>query len=51
MVHKNIVALYAAFMENKQLCMIMEYAAGGELLKYIKDEGKLTEVSARKIFA
>ena len=32
LVHKNIIALYHAFIEGKQLCMIMEYAAGGELL-------------------
>lgn len=30
--HKNIVQLYHAFIEGKQLVMIMEYAGGGELL-------------------
>lgn len=38
-------------MEGKQLCMIMEYASGGELLKYVEDNGKLNEVEARTIFA
>ena len=36
LVHKNIVALYAAFMENKSVCMIMEYAGGGEVRKYVE---------------
>lgn len=28
----------------------MEYAAGGELLKYVEEKGKMNEVEARKIF-
>ena len=30
--------------------MIMEYAGGGELLKFVEERGKLNEVDARKIF-
>jgi len=30
--------------------MIMEYAGGGELLKYVEDNQKLGEVEARRIF-
>jgi len=30
--------------------MIMEYAAGGELLKYVEDNGNIPEPDARKIF-
>ena len=48
--HKNIVALYHAFLEGKQLCMIMEYAAGGELYKYVEEKKRLTETEARRIF-
>ena len=33
--HKNIVELYHAFVENKQLIMIMELARGGELMQYV----------------
>ena len=33
--HKNIVELYNAFMEGKQLIMIMELARGGELMEYV----------------
>ena len=51
LVHKNIVALYAAFMEGKQVCMIMEYAGGGEVLKYVEKKGKLGEIESRKIFS
>ena len=48
--HKNIIALYHAFLEGKQLCMIMEYAAGGELFKYVEEKHRLNEIEARKIF-
>lgn len=48
--HKNIVQLYHAFVEGKQLCMIMEYASGGELYKYVEEKGRLNEIEARKIF-
>ena len=48
--HKNIIALYHAFLEGKQLCMIMEYAAGGELFKYVEEKQRLNEIEARKIF-
>jgi serine/threonine protein kinase len=30
--------------------MIMEYAGGGELLKYVEEHGKLHECDARRIF-
>ena len=33
--HKNIVELYHAFLEGKQLIMIMELARGGELMQYV----------------
>lgn len=48
--HKNIISLYDAFIENKEFVMIMEYASGGELLKYVEDSGRLTEVEARRFF-
>lgn len=47
--HKNIVELYYAFMEGKQLIMIMELARGGELLDFVSKHGKLSEMDARKI--
>jgi serine/threonine protein kinase len=30
--------------------MIMEYAAGGELLKYVEEHGTVNEIEARRIF-
>ena len=47
--HKNIVELYHAFVEGKQLIMIMELAKGGELMQYVQNKGKLDEKEARKI--
>ena len=47
--HKNIVELYHAFVEGKQLIMIMELASGGELMEYVQKMGKLNEIEARKI--
>lgn len=47
--HKNIVELYHAFVEGKQLIMIMELASGGELMEYVSKRGKLSEIEARKI--
>jgi serine/threonine protein kinase len=37
-------------MDGKQLIMIMEYAGGGELLKYVEEHGKVNEMEARRIF-
>mmetsp|Transcript_1704 Transcript_1704/g.1166 ORF Transcript_1704/g.1166 Transcript_1704/m.1166 type:complete len:111 (+) Transcript_1704:275-607(+) len=48
--HKNIVQLYHAFLDGKQLIMIMEYAGGGELLAYVEQNEKLGELEARSIF-
>jgi serine/threonine protein kinase len=49
--HKHIIELYHVFLEGKQLCMIMEYAGGGELLAYVEQQvdGRLNEVDARTI--
>lgn len=47
--HKNIVELHHAFVEKKQLIMIMEFAGGGELLGYLKKRGNLNEIEARQI--
>jgi len=47
--HKNIVELYHAFVEGKQLIMIMELAKGGELMHHVQREGKLDEKTARNI--
>jgi serine/threonine protein kinase len=47
--HKNIIQLYHAFVEGKQLVMIMECAAGGELYKWVEERGQIGEVETRRI--
>ena len=47
--HKNIIELYHAFVEGKQLIMIMEIANGGEVLAYVLKKERLSEVDARNI--
>ena len=47
--HKNIIELYHAFVEGKQMIMIMELASGGELTDYVGKKGRLDEIEARKI--
>lgn len=41
--------LYHAFLEGKQLIMIMELAKGGELMEYVQKKGTLVEKDARHI--
>jgi serine/threonine protein kinase len=41
--HKNIIELYHAFLEGKNLIMIMELAAGGEVLGYVMKKERLSE--------
>lgn len=47
--HKNIIQLYHAFVEGKQLVMIMECAGGGELYKWVEERGRVGEVESRRI--
>jgi serine/threonine protein kinase len=47
--HKNIIELYHAFLEKKQLIMIMEFATGGELLKLLQSRKTMNEVDTRRI--
>jgi len=47
--HKNIIELYHAFLEKKQLIMIMELADGGELLGYLEKHGTMNEIDMRTI--
>lgn len=47
--HKNIIQLYHAFVDGKQLVMIMECAAGGELYKWVEERGRVSEPETRRI--
>ena len=50
LVHSNIIKLYHAFLLKTDVVLIMEYISGGELYKFVKDKGDLTELEARNIF-
>ena len=48
--HKNIIKLYNNFVLKNELLLIMEYAEGGELMKYVEEKKGLSEIEARLIF-
>ena len=48
--HNNIIHLYKAFVQKKEVIMIMEYAGGGELQERVELKGSLNEFDARDIF-
>jgi len=48
--HNNIIHLYKAFVQKKEVILIMEYAEGGELLERVEKKGSLSELDARDIF-
>ena len=48
--HYNIIKLYQVIETKNTICMIMEYAEGGELFYYILEKKFLPEDEARKIF-
>ena len=48
--HSNIIKIYQVKESLTTLCMIMEYAEGGELFNYIIDKGYLSEDESRYIF-
>lgn len=35
--HRNIIRLYSAFVVNTDICLIMEYADGGELFDFVRE--------------
>ena len=48
--HYNIIKIYQVKETSNTICMIMEYAEGGELFNYIIDKGYLSEEESRLIF-
>ena len=48
--HYNIIKIYQVKETTNTICMIMEYAEGGELFNYIIDQGYLSEDESRNIF-
>jgi len=47
--HKHIIRLYSAFVVNTDICLIMEYADGGELVDLVREKDGLSEIEARNI--
>lgn len=48
--HNNIIHLHKAFVQKKEVILIMEYAGGGELLERVDKKGSLGELDTRDIF-
>ena len=48
--HYNIISIYQVKENSSTLCIIMEYAEGGELFNYIIEKGCLSEEESRNIF-
>ncbi|ORY35255.1 kinase-like protein [Rhizoclosmatium globosum] len=48
--HPNIINLYSIMETEDECFVVMEYAAGGELIEYIAARNYLTEREARKFF-
>ena len=48
--HPNIIKLYEAFEDSRNIYLIMEVCEGGELFDRIIDKGQFTETEARTIF-
>lgn len=48
--HSNIIRLLEVFESQKHLLMVMEYAGGGDLLKFLKERGPMKESDAKFVF-
>lgn len=48
--HKNILKLHGVFENDSRLCLVMDYAEGGDLFEYIKSQKRLPRNEARRIF-
>ena len=48
--HYNIIKIYQVKETSNTICLIMEYAEGGELFRYIIEKGYLSEDESRNIF-
>lgn len=47
--HKNIIKLHQACVIENDICLIMEYADGGELVDYVREHDGISEVQSRNI--
>ena len=48
--HRNIIKLYCAFvLAPHDVCLVMEYCEGGELVDWVEERDGLNELEARTI--
>ena len=48
--HANVIRLLEVFEDSEHMLIVMEFAAGGDLLKYVRERGPLPEAHGREIF-
>jgi len=48
--HSNVIRLLEVFEDSDRMLIVMEYAAGGDLLQYVRTKGPLEESKARIVF-
>ena len=48
--HPNIIKFYGHYSESKEITMILEYAANGNLFGYIRKKKRLSEMEAFRLF-
>lgn len=48
--HPNIIQLYEVIETTNQIVLVLEFAAGGDLLRYVRQRQKLTEGCAQDLF-
>lgn len=46
--HPHIIQMFEIIETKKEYCIVLEYAAGGEVLDYIVAQGRLREAEAKK---
>jgi serine/threonine protein kinase len=49
--HPNIINMKEAFIHGDHIILIIEYAAGGELKKFVRERGGCTEDEAQMIMS
>ena len=48
--HSNVIRLLEVFESSRHMMMVMEYAGGGDLLRFVRKKGRIREVDAKYIF-
>lgn len=48
--HRHIIKLHGVFENDSRMCLVMDYAEGGDLFDYIKSSGRLPRDECRRLF-